>query len=165
MIAPPMLFVLLLVGCAKVSSTGFEARASQNVNKLAMSDALIARLDDQGISVKASSVDAKVSSQVAVSTARDGFSSIVSDAEATPSLVSFTDTERGKVLSDGSIDPRYQDQHAWAVAFSDVHLTHPGPGGSNGSNSDAAVTTTSTLVVFIDADTGEYLEAMGLDGV
>jgi hypothetical protein len=138
-----------------------------------MSDALIARLQGTGIEVQTISIqldsdDAATSGSGAVSAARDGFSSVVpANAAATVSLVRFTDSGRGKLLADGSIDPAYVDAKSWAVVFSDIELVHAvgGPAGHADEGSEGPVTKMGTLVVFMDADTGNYLEALSYGGV
>jgi hypothetical protein len=99
---------------------------------------------------------------------RDGFSSVVpANVATTVSLVRFTDTGRGKVLADGSIDPAYVDAKSWAVVFSRIELVHPvgGPAGHADEGPAGPLKKMGTLVVFMDADTGTYQEALSYDGV
>jgi len=114
-----------------------------------------------------SSDTASVSDSFAASSARDGFSGVVGNTDpSSVSLVSFTDTERGTELKDGTIDPTYVDRTAWAVTFSAIELRYPRGATEIAEGTDASgVNIKGTLVVFIDANSGKYLEALGLNGI
>jgi hypothetical protein len=83
-------------------------------------------------------------------------SAVAGDNASTSRLVRFTDSQYGPA-PDGATAPTtryYDDRLAWMVTFPDVTVRGNGRYGQS-----TPLEYTASLVVFIDAQTGEFLEA------
>jgi len=109
----------------------------------------------QGITVQDISDSSAVGPSTAVSAAQAGIP-LTQGHASIASLVSFSDAQTGPVQSDGSVNPTYVNREAWAVVFAGVPIPFLGPAGSPTGSYN------SNTVVFVDAKTGDYLEAIAI---
>lgn len=160
--------VVAIAGGAAILLAG--GGSAEPITSPTIDPALAARLMDQDITLRPPSrQDVPVQASTAAETAANSLTSISSGAKPTATLVNFTDAQRGKEKEDGSIDPSYANREAWAVVFSDVEVPLFGPPVPKASDAEGdstrqpdGSTATQTLVVFIDATSGEFLEAIAL---
>lgn len=119
-----------------------------------MDPTLVERLRSNGIIVEPLQSDAgAISASDAVAAAGEAGSGDQS-VHGVSALVSFTDTAYGPADGKGGISPLFVDVPAWAVVFAGVETPLLGP-------SDIAdAYYKADLVVFLDARTGEYLNAI-----
>ena len=123
-------------------------------------------LADNGITIEVTPNEAaEVPAAEAVEAARSEMP-MVGDAIGTVTLVRFTDEqydhENATSLEEASnITPKFESKKAWIVAFDKVEV--PILGGPIADSREGGKTTyTSTMVVFIDSDTGAFLEAIAV---
>lgn len=149
--------VAALVAAAAVAIAGaMSLSASPTITTAPMSNATADALKQQGITVSDLSADSTVSAKDAVAVARQELYAIAGETPAEVSLVTFTDAEHGKELPDGTIEPTYADKAAWAVVMTGVEVPVFGP-NVEGRKVESYQ---GTLVVFVDAQSGDYLEAI-----
>lgn len=123
-----------------------------------LSPALESALAGEGIEVDPSSAAAKVTAERAWEVAAAELPALTSEADPQVSLVSFTDATLGEETADGSLDIAYEDRVAWAVVLTDVEVPLFGPAVEDRKME----TYPATLVTFVDAESGEFLEAIAV---
>jgi hypothetical protein len=72
---------------------------------------------------------------------------------------SFTDNEYGTIQADNSVHHQFQNTHAWIMTWDNGPCPPPtGPSGGSATQAE-----TCEVVVFVSADTGQYLLAIAGD--
>ena len=144
----------LLVGLALLSGP---ARGQGDSPVAPLPTDLVAKLAEQGITFTAAETPGKVSEEQAIQTALVELP-LVGSHPATASLVVFTDENHGsEVKGETSLD--LVERAAWAVVSEGVEVPLLGP-QVEGRTVESYV---ATVIVFIDAETGEFLEAIALE--
>lgn len=113
----------------------------------------------ESVGVTPAGVDVKS----AASNARKEFALAADVGVSSATLVKMTTPGVGRELeTDPSrpsrISPMYSDRRAWVVTFENAPHVKRGPMSASGET--GSVAETGTLVVFLDADTGEFLYGM-----
>jgi hypothetical protein len=120
-----------------------------------MDPALAAGLAKQGVFLEDTSGGGAIPAAEAVNNARVAMP-LVADVAPTESLVLFTDEAYGPEDASGRVQPVYVKRLAWAVVFTRVKVPIMGGVGMDGDMYAA------DMVVFIDAATGAFLNAIAL---
>lgn len=126
-----------------------------------LSPAVLTKLEANGITLEQPNGTASVSSEEALKVAASELPTFGS-SQVSSSLVTVTDATYGKESADhgaaSEISPTVVGRLAWAITYQ--HATIPVFGGrdiESGGGVD------STLVLFIDAQTGAYIEAISVE--
>lgn len=146
--------VLLMVTITTILSARVGRSSPPSVSPLTAGT--VSSLAKQGITVKAVSDSGAVSTSSAVSAAQLAIPAVQGAGSSSLALVSFTDSDNGPVQSDGEVAPTYVDREAWVVTFHNIKVPLLGPPGTADGDYNA------DMLVFVDAQSGKYLEAIAL---
>lgn len=144
---------LIVLLCALIfGSSTFSASGTTSIQP--MTPDVLAGPSQNGIDVQAASDSSAVSASTATNAAEVALP-LASNTSSSyySTLVTFSDAKSGSEGPNGSVVPEFTGREAWAVTYMGAQIPILGPTSSGGSYK-------ATVVVFVDAKTGAYLEAI-----
>jgi hypothetical protein len=152
----------LMLAFSVLASWGGDSHTRAGVVASPMPAAEVAALEDSHITVSplSETESVAVAAPDAEATASKTLP-LTAGSPASVALVEYTNYDFGPLdEKTGIVTPLFVKREAWAVSYTDVDVPLSGPPPAGGEKALRSATYRAILVVFIDANSGEYLSAI-----